>query len=85
MTRPWSSMDVPLAVVEADIAAAHFEQAAGRTKSPSDQIAFRLDAWLVKHPDDVRAAAAAYPDWPAQFAAIKAAHSSTTAGEADRV
>ncbi|MGW2048658.1 hypothetical protein ACWCPF_26255 [Streptomyces sp. NPDC001858] len=88
MTRPIAALDVPADTVAAEadrmwaererrVAALHFEQAADRTKSPSEQIAFRLDAWLVKHPDDVRAAADAYPDWPAQFAAIKAAHSST--------
>jgi hypothetical protein len=81
--------DVPLDDVAAEaermwaerdrrVAALHFEQAAARTASPSEQIAYHLDAWLVKHPEDVRAATAeAYPDWPAQFAAIKAAHSST--------
>lgn len=83
---PVREVDVPLddraaeaqriwAERERRVAALHFEQAADRATDPSEQIAYRLDAWLVKHPDDVRAAAAAYPDWPAQFAAIKAAHS----------
>lgn len=76
--RPLARLDIPLPVVEADVAAAQFERAATLTASPSEQIAYHLDAWLVTHPDDVRAAAEAYPDWPAQFAAIKAAHSSTT-------
>ncbi|MDF2707046.1 MAG: hypothetical protein K0R62_2698 [Nonomuraea muscovyensis] len=74
MTADVSRMDVPLPVLEAELAAASFEQAATRTASPSEQIAYRLDAWLVTHPD-VCATAADYPDWPAQFAAIKAAHS----------
>ena len=73
MTRPIAAVDVPLPVVEAE---AVFLQAAARTKSPSEQIAFRLDAWLVTHPNEVKKAADVYPDWPAQFAAIKAAHSS---------
>lgn len=87
MTLPIAALDVPVEAVAAEadrmwaererrVAALHFEQAAASTASPSEQIAYRLDAWLVKHPDDVRAAEA-YPDWPAQFAAIKAAHSST--------
>ncbi len=86
MTLPISALDVPAAAVEAEalrmwqerdrrVAALHFEQAAAHTHSPSDRIAFRLDAWLVKHPDEVQAATADYPDWPAQFAAIQAAHS----------
>ncbi|MFF1544142.1 hypothetical protein [Streptomyces sp. NPDC058291] len=75
MTTDLSRLDTPLPVVEADVAAAQFEWAAAHTASPSEQIAYRLDAWLVKHPDAC-ATADDYPDWPAQFAAIKAAHSS---------
>ncbi|MEU9310925.1 hypothetical protein [Streptomyces sp. NPDC048256] len=85
--RPIAALNMPLDDVAAEaermwaerdrrVAALHFEQAAARTASPSDQIAFHLDAWLVKHPDAC-ATADDYPDWPAQFAAIKAAHSST--------
>ncbi|MFC9285682.1 hypothetical protein [Streptomyces sp. NPDC057052] len=73
-----SRLDVPTDVLEQRVAAAHFEQAAARTSSPSEQIAYRLDAWLVTHPD-VCATAEQYPDWPAQFAAIKKAHSSKEA------
>jgi hypothetical protein len=76
MTVDLSRLDIPLPVGEADIAAAQFERAAALTASPSEQIAYRLDVWLVTHPDAC-ATAADYPDWPAQFAAIKAAHSST--------
>lgn len=75
---PIAAADVPLPVLEAELAAAAFEQAAARTASPSDQIAFRLDAWLVTHPTAC-ATSADYPDWPAQFAAIKAAHSTPEA------
>jgi len=68
-------MDVPLPVLQAELAAYRFEKAAERTASPSEQLAFRLDAWLVTHPEAC-ATAADYPDWPAQFAAIQAAHAS---------
>ncbi|MFH8804112.1 hypothetical protein ACH4F6_31740 [Streptomyces sp. NPDC017936] len=71
-----SRLDVPLPVLEQRLAAAQFEQAAARTHSPSEQIAYHLDAWLVTHPEAC-ATADQYPDWPAQLAAIKAAHTST--------
>jgi hypothetical protein len=60
--QPWTS-----------VAALSFEEAAARTHSPSDQIAFHLDAWLVEHPEAC-ATAADYPGWADEFAAIKAAH-----------
>jgi hypothetical protein len=34
-----------------EAAAASFRQAAERTHSPSDRLAFSYDAWLVTHPD----------------------------------
>ncbi|MGW0584747.1 hypothetical protein ACWD25_54750 [Streptomyces sp. NPDC002920] len=75
MTLPIAAVDVPTPLLVQQLAAARFEEAAGRTHSLSDQVAFHLDAWLVTHPDDVKAAAADYPDWPAEFAAIKKDHS----------
>ncbi|MER5584053.1 hypothetical protein ABT090_20775 [Streptomyces asoensis] len=86
---PIAAADTPLAVVAAEaerlwaerdrrIAALQFEQAAARTHSPSEQVAFRLDAWLVKHPEAC-ATAADYPGWAEQFAAISKAHSGTEA------
>ena len=51
MTVDLSRLDVPLAAVEANVAAASFWQAFRRTKSPSEKCAFALDAWLVTHPD----------------------------------
>jgi hypothetical protein len=74
MTVDLSRLDTPLPVLQAELAACRFEEAAARTASPSEQIAYHLDAWLVLHPDAC-STAADYPGWPAQFAAIKAAHS----------
>lgn len=87
MTADVSRLDVPLPEVEAEaerlweererrVVALHFRQAAAHTHSPSDQIAFQLDAWLVTHPKAC-ATADDYPGWAEEFAAIKAAHSST--------
>jgi propanediol dehydratase small subunit len=75
MTADLSRLDVQLPVLEAELTAAQFERAAEHTHSPSDQIAFHLDAWLVTHPDAC-ATSADYPGWAEQFAAIKTAHSS---------
>jgi hypothetical protein len=75
VTTDIARLDVPTEVLERRVAAWHFEQAAAKTHSPSDQIAFRLDAWLVTHPTAC-ATSADYPGWAEQFAAIKAAHSS---------
>ena len=46
--RPIAALDVPLPEVEAD---AFFRQAAEHTDSPSDRLAFYLDAQLVHHPE----------------------------------
>ncbi|WP_030169120.1 hypothetical protein [Streptomyces sp. NRRL S-813] len=62
MTRPISALDVPLPVVEAEaerlwqerdrrIAALQFRQAAERATDPKDQLVYRLDARLVRHPE----------------------------------
>lgn len=72
----------PLPVVEAEaerlwaerdrrIAAVHFRQAAERTNSPSDRIAFSHDAWLVTHPEAC-ATEADYPDFAEWVAAREA-------------
>ncbi|MGW0579808.1 hypothetical protein ACWD25_28450 [Streptomyces sp. NPDC002920] len=79
MTLPITAVDVPTPLLVQQLAAARFEEAADRTHSLSDQLAFHLDAWLVTHPDDVKAATAEYPNWPAEFAAIKTRHSGGTA------
>ncbi|MFD9463529.1 hypothetical protein [Streptomyces sp. NPDC060027] len=44
-------------------------EAAAHTASPSDRIAYALDAWLVTHPNAPLATAADYPAWAAEMAA----------------
>lgn len=63
-------MDVPLADVEAD---AFFRQAAKRTHSPSDRLAFYLDAQLVHHPE-LLATDKDYPGWAEHIAALQTAN-----------
>jgi hypothetical protein len=75
VTTDLSRLDVPTEELEQRITALQFEQAAAKTHSPSEQIAYRLDAWLVTHPTAC-ATGDDYPGWAEQFAAIKAAHSS---------
>ena len=48
MTVDLSRLDVPLSVVEAD---ACFLAAAARATDPKDQLVYRLDARLVRHPE----------------------------------
>lgn len=69
MTVDMTRMDVPLPVVEAEAA---FLQAAERTCSPSDRIAFRLDAWLVTHPKAPVSRDADYEGWAEWIAARQA-------------
>ena len=78
MTRPIAALDVPLPVVEAEaerlgqerdrrIAALRFRQAAGRTTDAKEQLVYRLDAKLVRHPE-LLATDDSYPgfaDWVA--------------------
>lgn len=69
MTTPLhdiAALDVPLPVVEAEIC---FLQAAERTHSPSDRIAFALDAWLVTHPKAPVSRDADYDGWSEWIAA----------------
>ncbi|WP_306317311.1 MULTISPECIES: hypothetical protein [unclassified Streptomyces] len=60
MTAGIAALDVPLARVET---AAILLEAAARTNSPSDRIAYRLDGWLVTHPDAPISTEADYPNW----------------------
>jgi len=69
MTVDLSRLDVPLPVLEADAA---FLAAAARTTDPKEQLVYRLDAHLVHHPE-LLATEADYPEWAAQFAAIREA------------
>lgn len=60
MSLDISALDVPPAqVANAAIVLA----AAARTHSPSDRIAYRLDEWLVTHPDAPVSTPADYPNW----------------------
>jgi hypothetical protein len=47
-TRTIADLDVPLQTVAA---LATLMEATARTHSASDQIAYRLDEWLITHPD----------------------------------
>lgn len=71
--RPIRDLDIPLPAVEAD---ACFLQAAERTNSPSDRLAYLLDAELVRHPE-VCATDADYPGWAEHIAALQAANRTT--------
>jgi hypothetical protein len=69
--------DVPLATLQQQVAAIVTGQrnaqllaeAADRTASPSDRIAYQLDAWLVRHPNAPVAQVADYPAWAAEMTA----------------
>jgi hypothetical protein len=74
MTVDLSRLDVPLPVVEAD---ACFLAAAARAADPKDQLVYRLDAKLVRHPE-LLATEADYPEWAAQFAAAREADNRRT-------
>lgn len=82
MTRPIAALDVPLPVVEAEaarlwaerdrrVAALHFRQAAEHTNSPSDRLAFYLDARLIRDQAPV-STDADYPGWAELIAARQA-------------
>jgi len=70
MTLPIAALDVPRDDVEAD---AVFRLAAERTHSPSDRLAFLLDAQLVHHPE-LLATDKSYPGWAEHIAALQAAN-----------
>ncbi|MEU8642328.1 hypothetical protein AB0C91_10460 [Streptomyces sp. NPDC048674] len=69
--------DVPLATLQQQVAAIVTGQrnaqllteAADRTASPSDRLAYQLDAWLVRHPNAPVAQLADYPAWAAEMTA----------------
>jgi hypothetical protein len=63
MTVDISRLDVPLDVLTLRIAAA-------RTHSPSDHLAYDLDAWLIQHPEAPVSTDADYPHWAAALAAL---------------
>jgi hypothetical protein len=79
--RP-ADVDVPLSRLAADIRATVARQqacqlladAAEHTHSPSDQIAYHLDEWLVTHPKAAVTQLADYPAWAAEMAARETAN-----------
>ncbi|MER5461604.1 hypothetical protein ABT010_13140 [Streptomyces sp. NPDC002668] len=63
-------VDVPLPVVaEQAGACAVLRDAMAHTRSPSDQLAYALDAYLVTHPDVPVSTDDDYPAWAADLAA----------------
>lgn len=69
--RPIVDLDVPLSQVQASIRALVARQracqtladAAAHSQSPSDRLAYAMDAWLVTHPDAPLSTDADYPGW----------------------
>ncbi|MFJ8929315.1 hypothetical protein ACIRLA_22320 [Streptomyces sp. NPDC102364] len=53
MSLDIAALDTPAAQVEANARVLTLAAAEARTHSPSDALAFRLDEWLVTHPDVV--------------------------------
>jgi hypothetical protein len=72
--RPIAALDVPLPELEAYLAAFSFWTAARRTKDPSEQVAFALDAWLVTHPQAPVSTDADYDGWAEHIAALQTAN-----------
>ncbi|MDH6448267.1 hypothetical protein M2155_000675 [Streptomyces sp. SAI-119] len=69
-SRLLAALDTPLPVVVAQLTAvATLDAACVRTKSPSDQLAYRLDGYLVTHPDAPVSVDRDYPQWAAALAA----------------
>jgi hypothetical protein len=82
MTVDLSRLDVPLPVVEAEaerlwaererrVAALNFSLAAGRATDPKEQLVYRLDAKLIRHPE-LLATDDSYPGWADYIAARQA-------------
>jgi hypothetical protein len=72
MSLDITALDTPLAQVEP---AAILLAAAARTHSPSDALAYRLDGWLVTHPDAVKTEApAGWDHHIAQLAKLNELH-----------
>lgn len=80
MTRPISDLDVSVPTLRermaADVRATVARQraqtltdAAAHSHSPSDRIAYALDAWLITHSNAPVATLADYPAWAAEMAA----------------
>ena len=65
--RPIAAVDVPLPVLTLQVAASH-------TKSPSDLLAFRLDEWLVSHPEAPVSVDSDYAGWAERIAVAEASN-----------
>ena len=63
MTVDLSRLDVPAAVVETQLNVQTLAAARARTHSPSDQLPYALDAWLVEHHEAPVSTEADYPGW----------------------
>ena len=64
MAAPIERLDVPLPVVESQAeSCAVLTAALKATHSRSDALAYRLDLYLVTHPDAPVSTEADYPDW----------------------
>ncbi|MEU8829427.1 hypothetical protein [Streptomyces sp900116325] len=61
--RTIAALDVPLSDVEQQLACAPLLAALATTHSPSDALAYRLDLFLVTHPDAPVSTEADYPGW----------------------
>ncbi|MFD4547199.1 hypothetical protein [Streptomyces sp. NPDC058466] len=78
--RPISDLDVPLptlrermaAIVAGQRSAQILAEAAKHTASPSDHLAYDLDAWLVRHPEAPLSTDADYPGFAEYVAAREA-------------
>jgi hypothetical protein len=82
VTRPIPDLDVPLPLLRKEVVDLVARQrncqtladAAAHTHSPSDRIAYQLDAWLVSHPDGACATDDDYPGFAEYVAAREAAN-----------
>jgi hypothetical protein len=70
MSLDIAALDTPAAQVEANARVLTLHAAYRKANSPSDRIAFRLDEWLVTHPD-VAYANPAPAGWAEHIAAIQ--------------
>jgi hypothetical protein len=63
VTADIAALDMALAQVEANARVLTLHAAEARTHSVSDALAYRLDEWLVTHPDAPVSTGADYPNW----------------------
>lgn len=63
MTADIAALDTPLAQVEANVRVLTLHAAEALTHSPSDLLAYRIDEYLVTHPDAPVSTELDYPNW----------------------